>query len=360
MNKEKRNGIISLWKFIFACVIVLFHCNTFYESTPNYFVKGGYIAVEFFFIVSGFYMARKALKKQTKNIGKETIEYIWNLIKKLIPYLTITYVIVLITKIIFESHKIFEWINSIWNLLLLRQAGFSSILMNNQLWYLSSLIIGILILYPLLKKNKENFIYIVSPLIVILGLGYLNKNFGWSGLNQAYHKWDKIWYTGTIRSIIELNIGFIIYLINKNLKKVDYTKLGKIILTIICHSLLITVLLIIQFLDNSKNYDYIMLLFISIAIGIMASGKTLDFKMLSNKFVFYLEKLSMPMYINHVAIILILKNITTNINLLPQMNSIISLIVTIIFSSIETKALNSKWYTNIKIKIKKLIIKEKI
>lgn len=103
-----------------------------------------------------------------------------------------------------------------------------------------------------------------------------------------------------------------------------------------------------------------MLLFISIAIGVMVSGKTLDFKILSNKFVFYLEKLSMPMYINHIAIILILKNTTTNINLLPQMKSIISLIVTIIFSAIETKALNSKWYTNIKIKIKTYKCKKKV
>ena len=87
MKKEKHNGIISLWKFIFACVIVLFHCNTFYESTPNYFVKGGYIAVEFFFIVSGFYMARKALKKQTKNINNKI---------NLIPYTIIIIILSII------------------------------------------------------------------------------------------------------------------------------------------------------------------------------------------------------------------------------------------------------------------------
>ena len=92
------------------------------------FVKGGYIAVEFFFIVSGFYMAKKAFKKQTKNIGKETIEYIWNFLKKLIPYILISFIIIFTIKIIYESHKTYEWINSIWNVLLLRQAGFSSLL----------------------------------------------------------------------------------------------------------------------------------------------------------------------------------------------------------------------------------------
>ena len=336
MKKEKHNGIISLWKFIFACVIVLFHCSSFYQNYNNYFVKGGYIAVEFFFIVSGFYMAKKAFKKQTKNIGKETIEYIWNVIKKLIPYLAISYIATLIIKIVYDSHKIFEWANSIWNLLLLRQVGFNSLLMNNQLWYLTSMILAIMILYPLLKKYKENFIYIVSPLIILIGLGYLNKNFGWRGLDHAYQIWDKIWYTGTIRAIIEFNIGFIIYLINKKCKKVEYTKTGIAILTITSNFLLALVIIMIQFLDNSKNYDYIMLLFISIAIGIMISEKTKELKILSNKKIYYLEKISMPMYINHIFFIELINKLEVFSQIAPMCKSIIVLIITIVFSSIET------------------------
>ena len=30
--KEKRNGIISLWKFLFAIVIAFFHSNQFYDN----------------------------------------------------------------------------------------------------------------------------------------------------------------------------------------------------------------------------------------------------------------------------------------------------------------------------------------
>ena len=61
--KEKRNGIISLWKFLFAIVIAFFHCSQFYQDIKNPFFPGGYIAVEFFFIVSGFYLAKKGLKE---------------------------------------------------------------------------------------------------------------------------------------------------------------------------------------------------------------------------------------------------------------------------------------------------------
>lgn len=358
MKKEKRNGYVSLWKFIFACVIVLFHCSSLYPNWNNFFVKGGYIAVEYFFIITGFYMTKKALKKSTKNIGKETIEYVWKLIKKLIPFLVIAYVISISSKIIFESHKTYEWINSIWNLLLLRQVGFQSLSFNNHLWYLTSLIIGILITYPALKKYKENFIYIASPLIVMFGLGYLSKTFGGRGLDQALHVWDKIWYTGTIRAIIELNIGCIIYLINKNLKKIEYTKLGKILFTIAGNGLLVLVILMIQLLDNSRNYDYIMLLFITIAITIIVSDKTLDIKLLSNKIIYYLEKLSMPMYINHIFIIYIMERINFPDNIPLLIISIFTLIITILFCVLEIKIIEMPIWEKIKNKIKLLIIEK--
>ena len=80
MKKSKHNGIISLWKFIFAIVIVLFHSNSYFSPEKRLFMSGGYIGVEFFFIVSGFYLAKNIQnenKSSNNNIGLETIKYIW-------------------------------------------------------------------------------------------------------------------------------------------------------------------------------------------------------------------------------------------------------------------------------------------
>ena len=62
---KRRNGTISLWKFIFAVIIVLFHASAFYPNWNNYFVKGGYIAVEFFYVISGYYLAKNILNKKS-------------------------------------------------------------------------------------------------------------------------------------------------------------------------------------------------------------------------------------------------------------------------------------------------------
>ena len=63
MEKEQHNGIISIWKFIFCLVIAVFHGKLLFPNGNMPIFKGGYIAVEFFFIVSGIYFAKSALKE---------------------------------------------------------------------------------------------------------------------------------------------------------------------------------------------------------------------------------------------------------------------------------------------------------
>ena len=61
MHTIRRNYVIDLLKFIFSIVIVLYHINTL-DLQPRgggYLIaKSGFIAVEFFFIVSGYLLAQ--------------------------------------------------------------------------------------------------------------------------------------------------------------------------------------------------------------------------------------------------------------------------------------------------------------
>ncbi|MGN1371427.1 MAG: acyltransferase family protein [Candidatus Coprovivens sp.] len=358
MKKEKRNGIISLWKFIFAITIVLFHSNSYFSPEKRIFMSGGYIAVEYFFIVSGFYLAKntqKDNKNNNDNIGIETIKYIWKIIKNIFPYILIAYIGTMAINVYYHSYKMNDLVNSIWNLLLLRQIGIKSILVLPQFWYITSMLLSIFIIYPLLKKYKENYIYIASFLIAILGLGYLSHN--WVGLNHAYQIWDKFTFTGNIRSFIEINIGVFIYGLNCLLKKVEYTKIGKTLITILGEGLLVVVLIIAQFVSTSKYYDYLSLLFIIIAILIITSEKTLEVKKLSNNFIYYLEKLSMPIFINHIMILEILSNINKTNNLPSAFMATIAIVITIFISMVESKLIKTTKINQVITKIKKVFIK---
>ena len=61
-SNKKHNGIIGFWKFMFCILILLFHCAE--KMGKNGFFESGRIGVEFFFIVSGYLMTKKALNNE--------------------------------------------------------------------------------------------------------------------------------------------------------------------------------------------------------------------------------------------------------------------------------------------------------
>ena len=357
MNERKHNGIIGIWKFIFAIVIMLFHSRHLYQSLNTSLFKGGYIVVEFFFIISGFYFIKNVIKEDynKETIGKETVAFIYKKIKLFFPYVLVAYIINVGARLIlFKSETVVNYVNSIWNLLLLRQFGFRAPLYSGQLWYISVMLLSMFILYPFIKKYKENFVLIVSPLIVIFMLGYMN--FNKVGLDNSYKWWIGFVKSGTLRGFAEINLGMLIYLLNKKLKSIDYTKLGKILLSLLSEGLLILVLIIISVIDNFVHYDYVMLLFIIISVLIMVSEKTYEYKWLSNNTVFYLERLSLPIFINHSAVIDICYY-SKLIELEPRLLTIIVVIMTIILSIIEMYLVDILKKKKVLSKCSKLIIK---
>lgn len=360
MNKEKHNGIIGIWKFIFAIVIMLYHSRRLYIGIDSSLCRGGYIAVEFFFIVSGFYFVKSIIKENynKESIGKETIAFVFKKIKSFFPYILVAFFINIIVRILFlKSFTTSQYINGIWSFLLLRQFGFRSATISGQLWYLSVMLMSMFILYPLVKKYKENFILIFSPLIVIFIMGWL-YNYQVS-LDQSYARWIGFAKTGTLRGFAEINLGMLIYLLSERLKNVDYTKFGKLLLSLVSEGLLILVLIVTSKVDSFVNYDYVMLLFISIAILIMVSKKTYEYKWLSNNTISYFERLSMPIFIVHSAIIDVF-NYTKLINLDPVTVTIGVVITTIVFSMIEMAIIDFIKKKQLLAKCSKLIIKKTV
>lgn len=58
-----RNSLIELYRFLFAIWVFYYHAHLFDEHLP---FAHGYLAVEFFFILSGFYLIKSVEKYNTK------------------------------------------------------------------------------------------------------------------------------------------------------------------------------------------------------------------------------------------------------------------------------------------------------
>lgn len=356
-NQKKNNGIISFWKFVFALVIAFFHGSQFYETSKNPFFYGGYIAVEFFFIVSGFYFAKSVLKEtyEKKSIGKETFQFIWKKIKALYPYILVGYILSLIIQTYYSGWGFNRILNSLWNFLLLKPFGFNNVTMLGQLWYVSYMLFAMLVMYPLLKKYNENFIYILSPVLAIVGIGFLVHDY--SSINHL----DRIWFgmisTGLIRAFAELNIGMIIYLIHQKLSHVEYTKFAKILFTIIGEAMLVMVVCAVTLLKKPSQFDLIMLLMISVAILIMVSEKTYDFNLMSNKFFAYLGKLSFPIFVNHTFFVSCFYYLPYLKGFAPVEKSLMMVTSSVIFSITELFFIEKIKKVGFGNKIKSLIVK---
>ena len=301
---KKHNGIISFWKFMFCLMIVAHHGSSFAGAKDYAIYKYGAIGVEFFFLVSGYLFAASVLRKQKENdtnvsLGKETVDFIVKKVKSFLPYAVIAWVTGIIILKAYEGIRILDISTSIFDLFFLRMSGIQSYIINGPDWYISSMLICMAVLYPLVRKYGKKFIYVVTPIIIILLGGYLNQNFG---SLRAPTDETIFFYKGTLRALFELNIGMYAYVMCEKISKFEFSNLGRFILTVMEGVFFALPFIINQLWDYPTSYDYVVVLLLTIAIIISFTGQTLLYNTFNNKFIYYLEKLSLPIYLYHMLV----------------------------------------------------------
>lgn len=64
-----RNAAMDFYRFIFAVVICILHIKE-YAGVKPYPMSGGYLAVEFYLVLSGYLLMQHA-SKMSKNVNKK-------------------------------------------------------------------------------------------------------------------------------------------------------------------------------------------------------------------------------------------------------------------------------------------------
>jgi len=353
-NKQiKHNGIISFWKFMFCIMLVIFHTTAYMPEEGN-LMKHGRIGVEFFFLVSGYLMAKKALNKKEENlsIGQETVQYIWKKIKSFFPYILIAFICTFWVNNYYISYTISQTINSVWNLLLIDMSGVKTTFIIDHSWYISAMLISMLILYPMIRKYKSNFTHIIAPIIVFFVGGWISHEIG---NLRGPAEWTGLIYQGVLRAFFEIALGTILYEIAEKIKKIRFTQLGKHIYTLIELVGFLSIFIIVNIEDASNNYDFCMLLILAISVTLAFGEKSIFYNCVNNKFIFYLEKLSLPIYLNHVWLIKLIIKVFDGMSY--GLVLIFVIISSIVFSIICVYIIEKLKKLNMK-KIRKIFIEE--
>lgn len=288
-----RNAEAEFLRFIFAIMVFLSHMNVL----PN-----GALAVDFFFLLTGFLTVLSLHKSIQKGITpKSTFDFILHKIKSFYPELLIATVISIIVyfvakpisfSLLCDAAK--TAINGIIPVLKMTGCGISVTDFNGATWYLSSMIIALLIVYPFfVRVSSHSLLFIIG----ILLCGFLCVYHG--RLNGVY-TFIGITYEGNIRAVGELLIGGAACRAVLMFSNFKLTLLASIIATAIKY--IAFVVIIALSIVQSTRYHGVALCAALALIILVFSESTVDKGIYKNKICLFLGSISLPFYLSHRAI----------------------------------------------------------
>ena len=266
--------------------------------------------MEFFFLVSGYLMAayedRLCQPGEAERIGSDTAVYIFRRVKSLYPYLTFAVVVNFLGWQLFRDGMLFDprscgglkyFVSGLLNFIFPYSLGFQDYYYLGYSWYLSAMIWGMMILFPLLRHKRNLFYCVIAPLLAGLGLGY----YSWHYSMLGYIGTDKYLFSaGLIRGIAELSMGCLCYKFSQKLQGL-LTGTGKVLLTVLEVLCLAVVAYRVIFYQPNGVLDYIIFFLIAVIVAVAFSEQSLLTFRISSKWSSFLGKFTLAVYLNSNA-----------------------------------------------------------
>lgn len=300
-----RNGTIDFFRFIFCLLIVLTHAQALAPGLT--LVPGGYIGVEFFFIVSGYLMADHIKKTESgpkRSIGTETVRFLGNKLRKIMPYYTVAFCVGFLLQAwvsggITPGGLFGSFLGSVPALLLLESSGVECAYVLPAAWYLSAMMLSMLALYPLARRDLDAFCKVAAPIAVILFMGWASRTVG-----CLYMVDTGAWFIrrGLLRGVAGICLGCVCYAAAEALGKASVSRAGAIALTVTELSTYAAVLFLTQYKARTQ-LDFTLFLMLAGCVTLSFSGKTLSTRLLGNRISAWLGRFSLPLYLGHATIL---------------------------------------------------------
>lgn len=294
---KNRNGKIELLRFIMAAIIVIHHSGRI-EGRGNIFPRGS-LAVEFFFLISGYFLAAHCGKLQAvkcNDVGRETMTFILNKIRPFYLMMIIAEIFALFINLIICSDGAFgKIIGAVNEVLLLNMTG-HRLYAFNVIWYISAMIISMFVIFPICRKYFSVFVNVIAPVSGVLILGALYIAYGsQTGPNEVVAGFI---YRGLLRGFAELCMGVFAFNIVCMLRAYNFSKIGYALLTIL--EIILYVVSIYFMTRSNTAYDLFVfyILFFAVIISFCNDGSWN--KMFNHRICYRLGKYSLALYLGHV------------------------------------------------------------
>lgn len=271
--------------------------------------------MEFFLIISGYFLAVKANKKiacdmNSKTLAEEVLGDIKKRICNILPIFLVSFTLsFLLYHIVFKQFTLKIMLKDIvialdeLSLVWMSGLKFKDFQYLGPMWYFSALIICLMFIYPLLLKYKYIFVYIMAPLITLFSYGYLFQTYGYLGVIDA--QWTGS-YPGILRVTGGLCLGIIVESFVRAREQRQQEITSRVTFKIFVFAAQLILLLAVFY--NMNHYgtsyiDYINTLLFAAIIYLTFIDRGYFEILLWSKFVFSLGKSSKALFISHMALI---------------------------------------------------------
>ncbi len=311
---KNRNNLVELARFLFSILVVGYHIQmTFLGDGINVFENGA-LAVEFFFLISGYFLARSIEKisaKEKYNPALESCRFMGKKIKGIFPtHLTaiVAVIIVILACDSANSGKIL--LNGLPGMFLVQMGGvwteaYASALIVPE-WYLSSMLLSMLFMVPiaLLLRKKIKGVFVNLVLIGVLGVIAVIVGLC---MNWAF----TTTFVYDLRAWGEMCVGMFAYYLSTVIAKKNLKPAPSVILKVVeiigyCAPIILGIIPISSSLQPVCMVVAVVGIFTAISITFAGKGIIISNSKV-NKVFGYLGSLSLAIYLFHPVIITLLE-----------------------------------------------------
>lgn len=290
---SKRIPEIEFIRFAAAVAIVAFHYGV---------LNGGFLAVDFFFILSGLLLTKSLLYSENKN-NKNIFTYQWKQIKGFYPelFLAVSWycLFIFFREGINISTTVTYILGAIDDLLLLRMTGLFEQHHGGGLitsWYLSSLVLSVSFAYLIISKIRNPFLLLFCAFIP---LGYMIHRTGGLGHTSA---WMAFTYNGNFRALGDLLVGGAVCHVATQLKEFTPSFTFNLLRKIIKFLCLVGICLLFVF--HSHKYAPYIIVFSALYLSVVFSeGQRKQSTSFLSKTCLLLGRLSVSLFLCHDAVL---------------------------------------------------------
>lgn len=302
MATTGRISVLGLMKFLSSVIIMHYH---FYATGTNHHFGAASILVEFFFMITGYftYSHFRKIKKYPSTIegkAKAGVSYTFGKIKVFYPFI--------VAAIILGGGVALVFADSLLGMLDSLKAGLVELFLltpffdyqrtalNGVTWFLGVMVIVMPLFICLIQTKARTFLMMIFAFVALLILSFRPSG--------------TTFVLGVERCAMCFMLGALVYELAQKIQKRKMSKMQMVLLSVAEFFLIVGQFVALFFTNSASlnpekmlNYVFIMVVFF-LNLTLLFSGKTV-FSRINNRFLDYLEKISMVIYLSHVPFVMI-------------------------------------------------------